>query len=93
MAHSINLLAGRCTLRNHFNCDHDVVHTYSLAGIPRHYISILPADTAQYLNGWSTVAGLDEDDASMLWLMLEADGANNDMERGVRDGLEAAFGA
>ena len=84
MAHAINVLAGPCTLRNHFDCDHDIVPPYVKACV---------VDSAQYLAGWSTVAGLDEDDASMLWLMLEADGANNDMERGVRDGLEAAFGA
>lgn len=86
MAHTLNLLAGPCTLRNHFDCDHDNV-------LAPPYVAATIVDSAQYLDGWSTVAGLDEDDASMLWLMLEANGANNDMERGVRDGLEAAFGA
>lgn len=84
--HKFNLLAGPCTLRSHFDCDHDRPSDA--------YLNVSRVtNTAQYLEGWSTVAGLDEDDASMLWLMLEAHGANNDMERGVRDGLEAAFGA
>lgn len=95
--HYVNLLTGPCTLRNHFDCDHDMPGR-ALYVVPGESLTVpylasgIDLDTAQYLSGWSTVAGLDEDEASLLWLMLEANGCNSDLERGVRDGLEAAFG-
>jgi len=93
MAHLINVLAGPCTMRNHFDCDHDAprysVSPYATLG--------MPVDTAQYLDGWSLVAGVaqsdhNDDEISMLILMLESEGCRSDFDRGVRDGVNAAFG-
>lgn len=62
--------------------------------VPAYVTLGMPLDTAQYLDGWTMVAQLEdrEDDISMLILMLEANGVASDFDLGVRDAIDAAYG-
>lgn len=62
--------------------------------VPAYVTLGMPVDTAEYLDGWSLVAQLeqDEDQISMLILMLEANGVTSDFDLGVRDAIDVAFG-
>ena len=104
MAHFFNVLPGLAGPREHAALDSmlaEPCETCSGYGSscecspwPVAYVERI-IDTSAYLDGWTMVAQLEgeEDSISMLWHMLANDGVKSDFDRGVRDGIDAAYGS